>query len=288
MVNQDLGKVAVVARGAYDSKVEYERLDAVTYNGSSYLVRQRCRGVTPAEGTYYMLMAQAGDSTAANTAAEEALRAAEAANAATTAANTAAASAQEVVDTVIPDVTQLKSDIRNKLTSPSGAQVGQTFRVQAVNEDGTYTLEPVAMQPERTYIKLIELTLEEDVNVIEFESQGCDEVFIFGNCKKATTKSNVYVNAIFNGTLRDIICCVNLLNTGNSLTSFTVCCKFGQGNDTLGYWCHAVCGSSTALYAAGSAMRRTYNGKIPEKITLSTSGLIPAGSTINAIGVKYA
>ena len=107
MVNQDLGKVAVVARGAYDSKVEYERLDAVTYNGSSYLVRQRCRGVTPAEGTYYMLMAQAGDSTAANTAAEAALRAAEAANAATTAANTAAASAQEVVDTVMPDVTQL-------------------------------------------------------------------------------------------------------------------------------------------------------------------------------------
>ena len=58
MVNQDLGKVAVVARGAYDPKVEYERLDAVTYNGSSYLVRQRCRGVTPAEGTYYMLIPQ--------------------------------------------------------------------------------------------------------------------------------------------------------------------------------------------------------------------------------------
>lgn len=117
----------------------------------------------------------------------------------------------------MPDVTQLKSDIRNKLTSPSGAQVGQTFRVQAVNEDGTYTLEPVAMQPERTYIKLIELTLEEDVNVIEFESQGCDEVFIFGNCKKATTKSNVYVNAIFNGTLRDIICCVNLLTLNEQI-----------------------------------------------------------------------
>ena len=76
MHNQDLGRVSVVARGVYDPAAEYERLDAVSYNGSSFLVRKHCLGVVPAEGEYYMLMAKAGDSTAANAAAVEALAAA--------------------------------------------------------------------------------------------------------------------------------------------------------------------------------------------------------------------
>lgn len=137
MHNQDLGRVAVVARGAYDPSAEYERLDAVSYNGSSYLVRKHCRGVEPAEGEYYMLMAQAGDSTAANVAAEQAIAAAEradsasgradtaagsaeqqaaAAGAAADSANTAAAAAQEVVDFVEQDINQLKDGLVDLLS----------------------------------------------------------------------------------------------------------------------------------------------------------------------------
>lgn len=95
MHNQDLGRVAVVARGTYDPSAEYERLDAVSYNGSSYLVRKHCQGVEPAEGEYYMLMAKAGDSTAANAAAEKALAAAERADSASGRANTAAGNAEQ-------------------------------------------------------------------------------------------------------------------------------------------------------------------------------------------------
>lgn len=95
MHNQDLGRVAVVARGIYDPLAEYERLDAVSYNGSSYLVRKHCQGVEPAEGEYYMLMAKAGDSTAANAAAEKALAAAERADSASARANTAAGNADQ-------------------------------------------------------------------------------------------------------------------------------------------------------------------------------------------------
>ena len=132
MVNQDLGRVSVVARGAYDPSTAYERLDAVRYNGSSYLVRKHCQGVEPAEGEYYMLLAQDGDSTAANAAASEALAAAQmaeaasdradtaagsaeqqasAAGAAAEAANAAAAAAQDVVDSVQPDIAQGKQTL---------------------------------------------------------------------------------------------------------------------------------------------------------------------------------
>lgn len=95
MHNQDLGRVAVVARGIYDPLAEYERLDAVSYNGSSYLVRKHCQGVEPAEGEYYMLMAQAGDSTAAMAAAAEALAAAQMAASASERADTAAGIAEQ-------------------------------------------------------------------------------------------------------------------------------------------------------------------------------------------------
>lgn len=147
MHNQDLGRVAVVARGTYDPAAEYERLDAVSYNGSSYLVRKHCQGVEPAEGEHYMLMAQAGDSTAANAAAVEALAAAgradsasgradtaagnadqkaAAAEAAAGSANTAAAEANAVVNTVIPDVNKLKDDLVDK-ESVTGRKIKALF-----------------------------------------------------------------------------------------------------------------------------------------------------------------
>ena len=95
MVNQDLGRVCVVPRGAYDPEAAYTRLDAVSYNGSCYMVRKDCQGVTPAEGEYYMLMA---DGSVALAAAARADDAAESALDAAGKANDAATEAQAVVD----------------------------------------------------------------------------------------------------------------------------------------------------------------------------------------------
>ena len=108
MVNQDLGRVCVVPRGAYDPEVAYTRLDAVSYNGSCYMARKDCQGVTPAEGEYYMLMA---DGSVALTAAARADEAAESALDAAGKANDAATAAQAVVDSISPDVIQLKKDM---------------------------------------------------------------------------------------------------------------------------------------------------------------------------------
>lgn len=95
MVNQDLGRVCVVPRGAYDPEAAYTRLDAVSYNGSCYMVRKNCQGVTPAEGEYYMLMA---DGSVALAAAARADETAESALDAAGKANDAATAAQAVVD----------------------------------------------------------------------------------------------------------------------------------------------------------------------------------------------
>ena len=139
MHNQDLGRVAVVARGIYDPSTAYERLDAVSYNGSSYLVRKHCQGVEPAEGEYYMLLAKRGDDglrgpqgeigpqgpqgpqgpAGDNTAA---LEAAQSANTAADAANSAAAAAREVADTVMPDVQQLKDDLAAEVKRATEAE----------------------------------------------------------------------------------------------------------------------------------------------------------------------
>ena len=96
MVNQDLGRVCVVPRGAYDPEAAYTRLDAVSYNGSCYMVRKACQGVTPAEGEYYMLMA---DGSVALTAVAD--EAAEAALDAAGKANDAATAAQAVVESMV-------------------------------------------------------------------------------------------------------------------------------------------------------------------------------------------
>ena len=56
-----LGKVSLIPKGEYSSKTTYERLDVVNYNGSGYIVRQKCTGITPIEGYYYMLASAKGD-----------------------------------------------------------------------------------------------------------------------------------------------------------------------------------------------------------------------------------
>lgn len=61
MGTQTLGRVAMIARGAYNASTQYDTLDVVRHNGSSYVVLKPVKGVTPAEGSYYKLMAQRGD-----------------------------------------------------------------------------------------------------------------------------------------------------------------------------------------------------------------------------------
>lgn len=61
-----LGRVSLVPRGEYDAAATYNRLDIVEYEGSSYLVlADGTAGVTPAAGTFYMLVAEKGDTGAA-------------------------------------------------------------------------------------------------------------------------------------------------------------------------------------------------------------------------------
>lgn len=62
MATTNLGKVAVVPKGEYSSAVQYERLDIVQYERSSYLVKQAVIGVTPTDGAIYALLAGKGDS----------------------------------------------------------------------------------------------------------------------------------------------------------------------------------------------------------------------------------
>ena len=111
MVNKDLGRISVILRGEYDPEANYERLDCVSYQGSSYLVRKHCVGITPAAGEYYQLAALAGSSEAADAAALVANAAAKNADAAAGRADTAAGNAQAAADAVSGEVNQIKADI---------------------------------------------------------------------------------------------------------------------------------------------------------------------------------
>lgn len=61
MAKQILGKVLPVAKGEYSSSTQYEILDIVTYNGSSYIAKTSVRGQVPTNTTYWQLLAKQGD-----------------------------------------------------------------------------------------------------------------------------------------------------------------------------------------------------------------------------------
>lgn len=61
MATTNLGKVSVTPKGEYDPIITYERLDIISHNGSSYIVKQASTGVTPIEGEFYALIAEKGD-----------------------------------------------------------------------------------------------------------------------------------------------------------------------------------------------------------------------------------
>lgn len=58
---QDLGKVRLVAKGAYNSATNYEADDWVTYEGSSYYCKQNSTGHAPTDTTYWGILASKGD-----------------------------------------------------------------------------------------------------------------------------------------------------------------------------------------------------------------------------------
>lgn len=60
-ITQDLGKVAYLSKGAYNSATQYEKNDVVTYQGSSYVSLQSTQGNAPTNTTYWQLIASKGD-----------------------------------------------------------------------------------------------------------------------------------------------------------------------------------------------------------------------------------
>lgn len=60
-ITQDLGKVAYLSKGAYNSSTQYEKNDVVTYEGSSYVSLQSTQGNAPTNTTYWQLIAEKGD-----------------------------------------------------------------------------------------------------------------------------------------------------------------------------------------------------------------------------------
>lgn len=56
----NLGKVALTPKGEWSAGTTYERLDMISYQGSSYTVLKECKGITPSEGEYYSLLALKG------------------------------------------------------------------------------------------------------------------------------------------------------------------------------------------------------------------------------------
>lgn len=61
MAKTILGRVSIVSKGAYNSATTYEKLDVVSYQGSSYIAKQSCKGVVPTNTAYWDLIAEKGE-----------------------------------------------------------------------------------------------------------------------------------------------------------------------------------------------------------------------------------
>lgn len=60
----NLGKVLLTPKGDYNGSTAYEKLDVVTYNGSSYVAKQSTTGNAPTDGqtnTYWQLLAKSSE-----------------------------------------------------------------------------------------------------------------------------------------------------------------------------------------------------------------------------------
>ena len=61
MTRQSIGRVTPLSKGAFNSNNTYERLDIITYNGSSYMAKQQTVGNLPTNTEYWQLIAEKGD-----------------------------------------------------------------------------------------------------------------------------------------------------------------------------------------------------------------------------------
>ena len=61
MATKILGKVAITPKGEFNELTEYQVLDIVTYQGSSYISLQKTTGNLPTNEEYWQLVAQKGD-----------------------------------------------------------------------------------------------------------------------------------------------------------------------------------------------------------------------------------
>ncbi|EHE99232.1 hypothetical protein HMPREF9469_01801 [ [[Clostridium] citroniae WAL-17108] len=68
---EDLGKVMVVPKGAYNANTTYEILDLVTYNGSSYVALKSTKGNVPTNTAYWQLHGQGYPGSAAGVPAKD-------------------------------------------------------------------------------------------------------------------------------------------------------------------------------------------------------------------------
>ena len=62
MVTKVIGKVSPTPKGQYNSSIQYERLDIVTYQGGSYIAIQDTKGNVPTNTTYWNILAEKGSS----------------------------------------------------------------------------------------------------------------------------------------------------------------------------------------------------------------------------------
>lgn len=56
----NLGIVGISNKGQYNSETDYEKLNVVTYNGSSYCALRSCKGIVPTNTDYWQLYAEKG------------------------------------------------------------------------------------------------------------------------------------------------------------------------------------------------------------------------------------
>ena len=61
MATKILGKVALTPKGEFSELTEYQVLDIVTYQGSSYISLQKTTGNLPTDEEYWQLVAEKGD-----------------------------------------------------------------------------------------------------------------------------------------------------------------------------------------------------------------------------------
>lgn len=53
---KNAGRIGFVLKGAYDSSVQYKKLDVVGYNGSTYVAMKDTKGHLPTETSYWQKM----------------------------------------------------------------------------------------------------------------------------------------------------------------------------------------------------------------------------------------